>query len=437
MNESLLKPYTTEEVKEALFSIGDYKAPGTDGLHAIFFKKFWSVVGDQVTTEVLQALNTGVIPEGWNETAIVLIPKGESPELVTQFRPISLCNVMYKVIAKVLAKRLKMILPEIISPTQSAFVSGRLISDNVLVAYECFHTIKKRRQRNNGIFAIKLDMNKAYDRVEWGFFKDMMLRLDFSESWVSMIMACVTSVNYMIWFNSDETDCFSPSRGIRQGDHLSPYLFLLCSEGLSSLLEFEEVTGGIQGVRVCRSAPAISHLLFADDSLILMNDDVSNATALRKVLDLYCASSGQLVSEANSSVFFSPNTRVEIREVICRKLNIVTESLSDKYLGLPTLVGADRSDSFQHLIDRINQRNEKLLSMGGKEILLKAIAQSIPVYAMSVFNLPKKICKEINNAIARYWWGGTEQNRKIHWMAWWKMSVPKQDGGMGFRDLHS
>jgi hypothetical protein len=303
MNESLLKPYTAEEVKAAMFSIGDYKAPGTDGLHAIFFKKFWSVVGDQVTTEVLQALNTGVIPEGWNETAIVLIPKVESPELVTQFRPISLCNVMYKVIAKVLAKRLKMILPEIISPTQSAFVSGRLISDNVLVAYECFHTIKKRRQRNNGIFAIKLDMNKAYDRVEWGFFKDMMLRLGFSESWVSMIMACVTSVNYRIWFNSDETDCFSPSRGIRQGDHLSPYLFLLCSEGLSSLLEFEEVTGGIQGVRVCRSAPAISHLLFADDSLILMNDDVSNATALRKVLDLYCASSGQLVSEANSSVF--------------------------------------------------------------------------------------------------------------------------------------
>jgi hypothetical protein len=107
MNEALLKPYTAEEVKTAMFSIGDYKASGTDGLHVVFFKNFWSVVGDQVTHEVLQALNTGMIPEGWNETAIVLIPKVASPELITQFCPISLCNVIYKVIAKILSKRLK------------------------------------------------------------------------------------------------------------------------------------------------------------------------------------------------------------------------------------------------------------------------------------------------------------------------------------------
>ena len=113
-----MKPYTAEEVTSAMFSIGDFKAPGTDGLHAIFFKKFWSVVGDQVTHEVLPALNTGMIPEGWDETAIVLIPKVASPELITQFRPISLCNVIYKVIAKVLSKRLKVLLSEIISITK-------------------------------------------------------------------------------------------------------------------------------------------------------------------------------------------------------------------------------------------------------------------------------------------------------------------------------
>ena len=131
-------------------------------------------------------------------------------------------------------------------------------------------------------------MHKAYDRVEWGFLRDMMIKLGFEQSWVNMIMAYVTSVNYRIWFNSDETECFVPTRGIRQGDPLSPYLFLLCSEGLSSLLEHEEVSGGIQGVRVCHSAPSISHLLFADDSLILMKADVSCSGSLLCKLGSAC-----------------------------------------------------------------------------------------------------------------------------------------------------
>jgi hypothetical protein len=120
MNEHLLEPFTEEEVKKALHGIGDFKAPGTDGMHAVFFKKFWGLIGNNVTKEVLDALNSGVIPHGWNDTAIVLIPKVNDPELITQFRPISLCNVLYKIISKILAGRLKVILLEIISLTQSA-----------------------------------------------------------------------------------------------------------------------------------------------------------------------------------------------------------------------------------------------------------------------------------------------------------------------------
>jgi hypothetical protein len=134
MNEKLLEPFDVEDFKKAAFSIGDLKTPGPDGLHAVFYKKFWDVCGAQITQEVLQALNSGVIPEGWNDTTVVLIPTVDDPESITQYRPISLCNVIYKIISKMLAHRLKVILPEVISPMQSAFVPGRLITDNVLVA---------------------------------------------------------------------------------------------------------------------------------------------------------------------------------------------------------------------------------------------------------------------------------------------------------------
>ena len=141
MNNALLSPYTADDVRKALFDIGDLKAPGPDGLHAILYKRFWPMLGDDLIEEVLKAVNTCTIPSGWNDTAIVMIPKVNSSEKVTQFRPISPCNVVYKIIAKMIASRLKVFLPDIISPTQSAFVPGRLITDNVLVAYECFHTI--------------------------------------------------------------------------------------------------------------------------------------------------------------------------------------------------------------------------------------------------------------------------------------------------------
>lgn len=132
MNRLLIAPYTPEEVKRALFQIGDMKALGPDGLHAVFFKRFWHIMGHEITKEVLDAINHKKIPDGWNSTNVVLIPKVDVPELITQFRPISLCNVVYKIISKMLANMLKKILAEVISPTQSTFVPGRLIIDEGL-----------------------------------------------------------------------------------------------------------------------------------------------------------------------------------------------------------------------------------------------------------------------------------------------------------------
>jgi len=169
-----------------------------------------------------------------------------------------------------------------------------------------------------------------------------------------------------------------------------------------------------------------------------MKADKANANCLANILDRYCASFGQKISEANQ-VSFSRYTNVEVRAEICESLNIVTESLTNKYLGLPAMVGADRSDCFRHLIDRVVARvagwKEKTLSLGGKKTLIKSIAQAVPVYVMMVFRIPTKICKGITSVISQYWWGDEEDRKRIHWQEWWKMCVPKCKGGMGFRDL--
>jgi hypothetical protein len=173
------------------------------------------------------------------------------------------------------------------------------------------HTINNKKGKK-GYCTVKLDMHKAYDRVEWCFLENM-LKLGFDAQWVSFIMACVSSVRYKIRFISNETEFFTPMGGIRQGDPLSPYLFLLYAEALSCMLNHAEYVESLVGVKVCREAPMLLHLLFANDSLILMEANEENARALKQILDLYCAISGQLVSVAKCSVFLAPTLHLTIK----------------------------------------------------------------------------------------------------------------------------
>ena len=311
MQEYLPREYSADEIKAALFQMGPTKVPGLDGMNAFFYQNFWHIVGDDVTAVVLDFLNSGLMLPDINYTHIVLIPKMKELEKISDYRPISLCNVIYKVISKVLANRLKTILPHLISPSQSAFVPGHLIIDNVLVAYESLHSMHNKRSGKRGSLALKLDINKAYDRVEWDFHKGIMLKLGLSDMWVDRVMSCVTSSSFSIRINGKAYGNICPLRGLRQGDPLSPYLFLLCAKGFSSLLAKAQEEGRLHGVSICSRAPTISHLLFADDSLLFCRANQEEVQFVSEVLQTYANASGQCINFEKSLVYFSSNTTRE------------------------------------------------------------------------------------------------------------------------------
>ena len=292
MNAELTRAYTAQEVRIALKQMYPLKAPGPDGMPPLFFQHFWNTCGEVVTSTVLDFLNHGMSPPNFNETHIVLIPKINEPKHVSDYRPISLCNVAYKIASKAIANRLKKFLPSIISGTQSAFVHGRLITDNILVAFETMHHISQKKGGKVGEMAIKLDISKAYDRVEWVFLEKIMEKLGFDIKLRSLIMQCITTVSYAIKINGCPRGRIIPSRGIRQGDPLSPYLFLLCAEGLSALIKASVCNGSMEGIAICRGGPKLSHLFFADDSLIFCKASLAECDLMQKVLGVYERASG-------------------------------------------------------------------------------------------------------------------------------------------------
>jgi hypothetical protein len=275
-----------------------------------------------------------------------------------------------------------------------------------------------KRSGNEGFAAVKADMSKAYDRVEWKFLEAMMIKMGFSRRFVKLIMNCVTTVRYQIKVNGDFTEKFTPTRGLRQGDPLSPYLFVICVEGLSALLQDAEANGRISGVKICPAAPAVTHLFFADDSVLLIRANVEEAMALRETLELYENCSGQCINTEKLAIMFSKNSKQHQKVPVKNTLAIQGDAWNEKYLGLPVYVGRSKKKAFEYIKDKIWARIqgwiERLLSKAGKEVLIKAVAQAIPTYAMSCFYLTKSFCDELSHMIARFWWSQQDKSDKIH-----------------------
>ncbi|XP_050233384.1 uncharacterized protein LOC126681873 [Mercurialis annua] len=441
-NSALLCPVTNEEVKLALFSMHPDKSLGPDGLNPAFFQKFWDIVGSDVIKACDQFMLSGTLPISINDTLVILIPKRVSPSVLGDLRPISLCNVIYKVFSKVLANRLKGILNSIVGESQCAFIQGRLISDNILIAGKVSHYLNRKTQGKDGVAVLKVDMSKAYDRIEWHFLRAIMLKFGFHEKWVQLVMACVTTVSYTFLVNGRELGPLIPSRGLRQGDPLSPYLFIMCAEGLSAIFSKYVSQQLIHGCRIARTAPILSHLFFADDILIFFRATTAECLKVNECLHLYQLASGQTVNLSKSSIQFSKNTTAPIRSLITSTLGVSDATGSGSfYLGLPTCIGRSKRAAFSFIKDKVWSRlhswNNNFLSKAGKEILIKTVLQALPIYTMKVFLLPLNLCAELERMLNSFWWGqGTSTHSGIHWQRWERLCAQKVNGGMGFRKLH-
>ncbi|XP_060965141.1 uncharacterized protein LOC133034132 [Cannabis sativa] len=417
----LESPFEANEIKQALFQL--------------------SVIGNDLTTVILDVLNNNANFSAINDTLIVLIPKKSNASTLKDFRPISLCSTLYKIVAKILSNRLKLVLGSLISSSQSAFLSERIIFDNIFIAQEVVHAINHRKQGKLGWAGLKLDMEKAFDRVEWDFLLAILRKFNFPAKFINLIHQCISSVTIRFNINGQVSDPILPSRGIRQGDPLSPYLFLLCSEGLAAALRLQEQRGFFRGISIARTAPSISHLLFADDTLLFTIASPSYCDALKEALTMYNLATGQRVNYSKSSILFSPNTPPSVRSYFFESLNLEQGPFISKYLGVPQCFGRSKKSSFDFLLQRVSSQlsvwNEKLFSKAGKEVLLKAVIQAIPSYTMSCFRLPASTCQKIEKLMAQFWWGSMGKGSKIHWKSWRTLCSSKFFGGLGFRSLVS
>ena len=432
---SLISPITKVEVLAALNSMKPYKAPGPDGFHCIFFKQYWHIVGDDIFQLVKTSFQTGYFDPEISNTLIALIPKVEPPATYKDFRPISLCNIIYKIITKVLVHRLRPILSNIIGPYQSSFLPGRGTSDNSIVLQEIIHFMK-RSKRKKGFVAFKLDLEKAFDNVNWDFLSNCLHDFGFPDITSKLIMHCVSSPNYSILWNGNKLPPFKPSHGLRQGDPLSPYLFILCMEKLSTAITAAVNQGRWEPIQLTRSGPKLSHLLFADDVLLFTKAKSSQFHFIHNLFERFSRASGLKINIAKSRAYYSsgiPQGKINNLTTIS---GIQSTASLGKYLGFPMLQGRPKRSNFLFIIEKMQTRlaswKNRLLNRTGRLTLANSVLSSIPTYYMQINWLPQNICDSIDQTTRNFIWKGTN-NKGIHLVNWKKITSPKHQGGLGIR----
>jgi len=409
----LVKLFSVEKVKIAVWDCDNYKCSGPDGITFGFIKDFWDILWDDVMRFLVEFHRNERLTKGINSTFIALIPKVESLQRLNDFRPISLVGSMYKILAKVLANRLRSIIGSVISDSQSSFVKGQQILDGILVANE---VVDDARRCKKELLLFKVDFEKPYDSIDWSYLDEVMCKMGFPVLWQKWIKECIGTATASVLVNGSPADEFPMKRGLRQGDPLSPFLFLLAAEGFNILMNSLSDTHHFHGYKVGSPVPTVvSHLQFADDTLIIAEKSWANVRATRAVLILFEAISGLKVN-FNKSQLIGINVHGSWLNEAALVLKCKDGNLPFVYLGLP--IGGDvrRLSFWDPIIHRIKTRlsgwKAKHLFFYGRLVLLKSVLSSMPVYALSFFKAPSGIVSSIESILNCFFWGGVTTTKK-------------------------
>ncbi|KAM0061725.1 putative RNA-directed DNA polymerase [Helianthus debilis subsp. tardiflorus] len=427
----LIRPFSKVEIREAVFDCGSDRAPGPDGFNFKFIKHFWNELEGDFLKMFDSFYETGEISRGCSTSFITLIPKSKTPVGLKDYRPITLVGVISKIISKVLAERVKETMGKIISETQTAFLKGRFILDGPLIINELYGWIKKTGRQG---FLLKIDFEKAYDNVNWEFLLSCLDQMGFPCKWCIWVKGILRSARSAVLVNGSPTFEFQCQKGVRQGDPLSPFLFLIVMEAFSCLIRKATDLRELKDLRVFEGGKSLSHLLYADDALILGEWSRENIVKTTRLLRIFYMCSGLKINLKKSFLF---GVGVN-KDVVSEMANIMGCRIGDfpfDYLGIKVGANMNKSCHWVSVIDTIKRRlaswKANTLSMGGRLTLIKSVLASLPVYYLSLYKAPVKITDQIEKLMRKFLWAGSGEDKKMSWVAWDTVSKSKKNGGLG------
>ncbi|KAL4388335.1 hypothetical protein GQ457_09G021820 [Hibiscus cannabinus] len=357
-----------------------------------------------------------------------------SDEDVNDFRPISLVSSVYKIVAKVLSRRLAGCMEEVIGDNQFAFLQGKQITDCVLTANE---TIEDIRRRKRAALVFKADFQKAYDTIDWDFLDFILEKMGFRCKWRSWISYCISSATISVLVNGSPTNRFSIKRGLRQGCPLSPFLFNCMGEALSLLLEKARSFRVFKGVEVGNSGFVVSHIQFADDLIVFTEASVANSRNIKRILRVFEVVSGLRLNPRKSKLY-GLNVENCLVEDWAQQIQCIVDKFPTTYLGLPLGFSRNSIELWNPVIEKFRKRLDgwkgKLLSFGGRITLLRSVFSNLHVYFMSLFQVPTGVAESLNKIMANFLWG-PEASRPIHWVKWENVCRAKVNGGLGWFEI--